>query len=296
MQTLDLLDSLCSARDKTQAAADLEFPSPTTDILSVGGVFTPDADPTTSHPTSLASPTISDAIPRPPAPVSSMSETPTPLLEIVPELGLSGLVAGSVILPNSSSALPSSQIPKAARNLRLPSFDLLGIAAPHPDRIAPINHQPTPFVGAGPLSQPEDPLHLLKSPFAEETPVSRSLTGAPQTGQNSPALQSRANSIPSISSDQVLPSHKNVQQYILTTTPPDDNGNIDWTTSSDIKTATLGSSDQGSTPMSIPISSHSAPSTTATSVETSGLPENLQAGDPQNSPCLRDIVPFICMF
>jgi len=293
MQTLDLRSSLCSTRDKTQAAAHLAFPSPTTDLLSVGGVLTPDAAPAASDPAALASPAISDAIPQPPAPALSMSETATPLLEIVPEFGLSGLGGGSVILPISSSALPSPQIPKAARNLRLPSFDLLGIAAPHPDRIAPINHQATPFVGAGPLSQPEDPLHLLQnSPFAEEAAVSRSLVSAPPAAQNSPALQ---NPTDPASPDKALPSRKTIQQYIVTTTPPDDNGKVDWTPPPDIKPAALASSDQGSTPMSIPTSSHGEQSTAATSVEIPSLSGHLQAADPQNSPWLRDMIPLICM-
>jgi hypothetical protein len=198
-------------------------------------------------------------------------------------------------VPPNSAVLHSPSIAKVSRNLRLPSFDLLGIAAPHPDRMASTNQQVTPFVGAGPLSQPDDPLHLLESPFREESVTQRALTEASSRAPSAPLLQPLSESTPLTSPEQLLPSSKSVQQYIITTTPPDDNGKIDWTGASNVKISTLGSSDQESATMSNPTSSHGEPSTAATSLGTPGIQGGFQAANPPNSPWLRDVIALICM-
>lgn len=296
MQTIDCSQSLCahiSKQDKLSHLADLEFLFSESESPATERVFTPDASSSTSDPTALAASAISDAIPQPLTTGSLISEIPTPLQETLPDFGMSSLV-GSVV-PLNPAALPTPPIAKASRNLRLPSFDLLGIAAPHPDRIASINYQATPFVGAGPLSHPDDPLHLLESPFRKEGVERRVLTEASPLAPSASLIQPLSESTASISPDQLLSSHKSIQQYIITTTPPDDEGKVDWGVTSNIKASALGSSDQGSASVSNPTSSHGEPSTAATSIGTPGIQGPLQAANPPNSPWLRDVIALICM-
>lgn len=288
MQTIDFPQSLCASsgyQDKVQGPVELGFPSPASENLSDGRIFTPGAASTTD-PTSFAAPAIFDAIPRPLAKGSLISETPSPLHETLPDFGLSSVVAS--VVPSNPAGLPPPPIAKAGRNLRLPSFDLLGIAAPHPDRIAANVHQPTPFVGAGPLSRPDDPLHLLKSPFSEESSAELPVTESP----SQQLIHPHSESYPSTSPHNVPPSHKSIRQYNLTT-PPDNNGKLDWSTSARIKAATVGTLEQGSTPMSNPTSSHGEPSTAATSVGTLGLQGSIPTANPPNAPWLRDVVALI---
>lgn len=105
-----------------------------------------------------------DASLPPPVPLPPAAHEPllTPSFEQQPSLDLA--FAGSV-LPSTNVSLPTSTVVKAAHNLRLPSFDQLGIAVPHPDR--PFQQTNPSFVslGAGPLSKPEDPLHALSPPL-----------------------------------------------------------------------------------------------------------------------------------
>ncbi|KAH8712106.1 hypothetical protein GQ44DRAFT_776302 [Phaeosphaeriaceae sp. PMI808] len=84
--------------------------------------------------------------------------------------------AGAV--PPTPVSLPTSTIVKTAHNLRLPSFDVLGIAAPHPDRFhlrQSHSFSSTPL-GAGPLSKPEDPLHALSPSLHTSTTSPRATT------------------------------------------------------------------------------------------------------------------------
>jgi hypothetical protein len=71
------------------------------------------------------------------------------------------------VLPPTNVSLPTPTIVKTAHNLRLPSFDVLGIAAPHPDRfpLTPSHSFSSTALGAGPLSKPDDPLHALSPPL-----------------------------------------------------------------------------------------------------------------------------------
>ncbi|KAF2139237.1 uncharacterized protein K452DRAFT_300312 [Aplosporella prunicola CBS 121167] len=67
-------------------------------------------------------------------------------------------------LPAAAAAAAAAS-PHHRHQLRLPSFDLLGIAAPHPDRFHPATAlRGFSPVGAGPLSKPEDPLHAQSPP------------------------------------------------------------------------------------------------------------------------------------
>ncbi|QDS71940.1 hypothetical protein FKW77_000774 [Venturia effusa] len=125
----------------------------------------------------------------PPPPYSFCSLPPTPYHQIPPPAHV-----GTATIEETTLQLDSQSPPKNPLNFRLPSFQLLGIAAPHP------NHIPVAFdasigpLGPGPLSAPHDPLHTM-NPFV-------------------PVLRSRSA----------------VRQYVLTQTPPDDNGVMNWTT------------------------------------------------------------------
>lgn len=87
----------------------------------------------------------------------------TPITEDQPPVDFDFAAA----LPSTHVSLPKpTTIIRTAHNLRLPSFEQLGIASPHPDRM-PLRSSPSfslPVLGAGPLSNCEDPLHALSPP------------------------------------------------------------------------------------------------------------------------------------
>jgi hypothetical protein len=114
------------------------------------------------------------SLPQPfPLPSALPQPLSTPTIEDRPHLDL------TLNLPQSNFSLPTSTVLRSTHNLRLPSFDVLGIAVPHPDRIPPQAHHSFSPLGAGPLSKPEDPLHALSPPLdffshangASHTPV-----------------------------------------------------------------------------------------------------------------------------
>lgn len=144
----------------------LAFPSPADENFSLEGPE--DAVYKLPAPTSLLDQTafIPQAVPPVASPGGPLSDTPTPLQETQPDIPALGI--HSAILPPADVATPP--LVKAAHNLRLPSFDLLGIAAPHPDRIGQNTDPLFPILGAGPLSKPEDPLHAL-SPAQKRIPT-----------------------------------------------------------------------------------------------------------------------------
>lgn len=268
--------------------AESGFPSPASEGLSARALFKLDTTSSLSDPMASA-PT--DTIPQTPVTASLITDTPTPTPphETLPDIQMPAIIAAAI-------PLTTPPIAKATRsNLRLPPFDLLGIAVSRPDRISMGNQQATPFIGAGPPSQPEDPLHLCKSPFGNETRPS--LTGTSPYPSKLPS----SSTSPQILC-QVPPSHKSIQQYILTQTPPDDNGKIDWSAMQTTQAAPLASPEQGGTSIShpsssaVPSSSNDDSSTRPTSVGTPSFPGSLRAAGPRNSPWLRDVVPLICTF
>ncbi len=120
-------------------------------------------------------------------------------------------------------SLPTLPVPKAARNLRLPSFDMLGIAAPHPDRIRSDAASLFSELGAGPLSKPEDPLHELSPVHA------RARLGEGRCG--------REKETAGPGQDLTNVNHKTIHNLISTFTPPDEILAIDWTSNENAKTA-----------------------------------------------------------
>ncbi|KAL5118749.1 hypothetical protein ACEQ8H_003252 [Pleosporales sp. CAS-2024a] len=134
-------------------------------------------------------------------------------------------------LPSTNVSLPTPTAIRTARNLRLPSFDVLGIAAPHPDRISFRSHSfSLTALGAGPLSKPEDPLHAHSPPLDHPPHFDT-------------ATQSLA-SAPKLARPQGEP-------IISTFTPPSESGTFHWGPLESARPASLGSppsSDPGVSP------------------------------------------------
>jgi hypothetical protein len=128
--------------------------------------------------------------------------------------------------------LPTPTAVKTAHSLRLPSFEVLGIAAPHPDRF-PFQHCHSfspPALGAGPLSKPEDPLHALSPALdhhLQADTATDALTASPKAAR------------------------PQVERVIPTFTPPSEPGTFHWGPLVSVKPARLGSppsSDPGVSP------------------------------------------------
>lgn len=189
-------------------------------------------------------------LPQPfPVPLSSPDDgIPSPLPERPPDLGLS--FAGEALSPTLVSLpLPTPPAVKTSHNLRLPSFDLLGIAAPHPDR--PTQQSISSFspLGAGPLSKPEDPLHALSPPFESRL---HQLDG---TGE------------PCAASPPAARAH--VEHPVSVLTPPAEPGTLNWGSFVVLKPAALGSppsSDTGKSPSLAATANASCPGSSASIV------------------------------
>jgi hypothetical protein len=181
----------CRPPARTDGSIDDESPGP----------FTPEGNMVESRHT------LTQSIP-PPPPDPSMLETPSPYHEQPPFNDSTANLTGV----NIAFPLPTPPMTRPPINLHLPSFQLLGIAAPNPYDIQfRPNHFNPPF-GLDPQSLPNDAVLVegqsLSTPFSILSPT-----------PGEPLLLG-----PSHSS----PSHKAVQQYVLTQTPPDDRGTIHW--------------------------------------------------------------------
>jgi hypothetical protein len=185
---------------------------PSCSDTAVPNDFSPFFDASLSQPSPLPS-----AVPQP---------LKTPTIEDRPYLDL------TLNLPSSNVSLPTPSVLRTTHTLRLPSFDVLGIAAPHPDRIPQRADQFFSPLGAGPLSKPEDPLHALSPPIdffkhtdgANDTPVAIPKAARTSLGH-------------------LVPTH----------TPPSEPGTICWGSFVNVRTAGLGSppsSDPGRSPNS----------------------------------------------
>lgn len=153
-----------------------------------------------------------------PLPFTSPPALPTtPLHEEHPQLDLT--FAGAAI-PPADASLPTPTVIRTAHNLRLPSFDVLGIAAPHPDRIPLRPDQSFSPLGAGPLSKPEDPLHALSPPLQ----IHSQADTATELGVASPKA-----------------ARAKVEHSISTVTPPTEPGTFSWGSLVNVTTAGVGS-------------------------------------------------------
>lgn len=207
---------------------------------------TPDVDagapcPKTAVPHGLAEPPINDisSLLDASAPFPLPSAAPQPLQTPIHEEDRPHLDL-SLGLPSTNFSLPTPTLVRTAHNLRLPSFDVLGIAAPHPDRF-PLQTSHSFSLGAGPLSKPEDPLHALSPPLD----LHRQADGA----NNTPATSPKA-------------TRSQVERLIPTFTPPSEPGTFNWGSFVNVKTAGVGSppsSDPGVSPNLHITSSATAP-------------------------------------
>lgn len=182
-----------------------------------------------------------------PAPVPL--DLPSPLCETQPDLNLNFAASVEPFV----ASLPTPPIARTAHSLRLPSFDVLGIGAPHPDR--PHLHSiPSFSVGAGPLSKPEDPLHVLSPPVSQ-------LDGADDPLSSTSSRLAKAN----------------LDHIVAVVTPPTEPGAFNWGSFVHVKTVALGSppsSNPGQSPDLTTVASASslasAPIVVPTVVEASG--------------------------
>ncbi|CAI6342178.1 unnamed protein product [Periconia digitata] len=155
-----------------------------------------------------------------PLPATDPRDLPTPLLESGPDLSLS--FAGT-ILPSNHVPLPTPPAVKTSPNLRLPSFDLLGIAAPHPDRKSFDASLSFASLGAGPLSKPEDPLHALSPPLARIPHLD-----APHDFPSPPVATAK-------------PARGDLHHPVPVVTPPTESGTLNWGSFVNVRPAGLGS-------------------------------------------------------
>lgn len=197
---------------------------------------TPDVEagapcPETAVPRGCAEATIGDcaclldsSLPQP-QPLSLLSAQ-TPIHEDRPQIDFG--FAGA--LPPTDVSLPTPTVIRTAHNLRLPSFDVLGIAAPHPDRFSLRSDHSfsSTVLGAGPLSKPEDPLHAL----------SPTLKRQGQAGTAAEPLTASPTA-----------ARAQLEHIIPTFTPPSEPGTFHW--GALVRTAGVGSppsSDPGVSP------------------------------------------------
>lgn len=179
------------------------------------------------------------SLPQPqPLPLPS-AEAPIQIHEDRPQFDLNF----ADVLPSTNLSLPTPTIIKTAHSLRLPSFDVLGIAAPHPDR-APLRHRhsfSSSALGAGPLSKPEDPLHALSPPLVHQSQADTATESPPASPKSARAQ---------------------VEHIIPTFTPPSEPGTFHWGPLVSVRPAGLGSppsSDPGVSPNLITTASATAP-------------------------------------
>lgn len=205
-------------------------------VLSQSTPATPDEDLDVSTPSletvvpyGLAGPPVNDIASlldaSLPQPMPLPSALPKPLLSpIHDDRTQFDLTAGLPI------ALPSPSVFRAAHKLRLPSFDVLGIAAPHPDRYPLHQIQSLSPLGAGPLSKPDDPLHALSPPLDHCLPHD----GAHPLSPTSPRA-----------------TRGQLEHLVSTFTPPSEPGMLSWGSFVNVTTTDLGSppsSDPGVSP------------------------------------------------
>jgi hypothetical protein len=214
----------------------------------------PDASTGCTGPQVPPTPLSETVVPGVPPPVTPRDPFETPLhspsWEYQPNV--LNAIAKTADTPFAAIAIPSPSITDIRPPLRLPSFDVLGIAAPHPDRI--ITNADTYFctIGAGPLSKPDDPLHA-NSPDHARVDMSRLQTGQELPKQSGPENDSRDS--PSVS------------RLVSPFTPPYESSSFNWgsfATTQRGAVDTPATSDQGNPPSTLGQPSSSASDTRPT--------------------------------
>jgi hypothetical protein len=149
-----------------------------------------------------------NSIPLPPN-HAMLSATPSPFYEERhPDM--------SSIIGVRDVAFPTPPIAKAAINFRLPSFQMLGIAAPAPfDVFLNPNHSELPLNSGSP-SPPGDSMYPV---LVGKRTLARPLDFRPPNVGDPP---------PWAAPTSLSQNHIAVQQFVLTHTPPDEQGTINW--------------------------------------------------------------------
>ena len=193
----------------------------------------------------------------------------TPLTNDMPEQSMDMIVGGALApVPTSASRL---SLPPTIRStgpgLRLPSFERLGIAAPHPDRVrggsldsAIARTATEPMLDS--LSGPHTDSDLIRSFDNMRSTVSK--RGEPSFN---PPLKGSGRAIRS-------PIH----HFVDMLTPPADTGDINWNTTTPVQNAALDSpsTDLGLPPL--PNIPHTAPDDGTTA----GLSTHLQTSEEES--------------
>lgn len=268
---------------QSPSAGLLDFPSPASDL----DVYTPDvgslslAANVTSNPWPGADACLSSATSAIPD-TAKLPSVSSPAHEFEqPGLGFDTLV-GARVAPAPTSPPPVTSF-KDSRDLRLPSFSQLGIAAPHSEPVRPLlvrNPHPClggddssalPRVGTVALGEntklPADP--CIDDDLLGHVDASHS--------NSSPTIRPRA------------PLHSPMHHYVTTLTPPDDSGRITWEAITQFATGPMNS------PMAASgVASGAEVSSAASDPDGSAIPSiNVQVSTPmeeQSRPWLKDAI------
>lgn len=261
---------------QSPSAGLLDFPSPASDLE----IYTPGVGSL-----SLAANVTSNPWPGPDACLSSATSAipdtavlqpslPTPAHEFEqPGLGFDTLV-GARVAPAPTSPPPVTSI-KDSRDLRLPSFSELGIAAPHSEPVRPLLvRNPHPFLGG------DDSAALPQvgaGALGENTKI-------PADHHIDDALLGHVDAFHPESSSTVQPRaplHSPMHHYVTTLTPPDDSGRITWEAITQFATGPMTSP----TAASGGLASASASASAASESDGSAIPSiNVQVSTPMEEP------------
>jgi hypothetical protein len=196
-----------------------------------------------------------------------------------PGLGFDTVV-GVRVAPAPTSPLPLPSL-KDRRDLRLPSFTQLGIAAPHSEPVRPLLvRNPHPCLG-------DDDSTAL--PRAGGT-VSEGYTRPPGDPSLDDAVFEHVDARQPESSPEVQPRaplHSPVHHYVTTLTPPDDTGRITWEPITQFATEPITSPMAASA-----ISASGAEASAAPNSDASAVPVITRSNPVEDSPrpWLRDAI------
>lgn len=132
------------------------------------------------------------------------------------------LVVGGALSPVHAAQSEQAQ-QKAGPRMRLPSFEALGIAAPHPDRVCQRDLDGT--LHGTPREHMKEPLGQL-SEDVDLTDMFARLGGGKLSDAPPQKIGGRATTTP-------------VQHYVATLTPPADAGTVSWGSGPTISTAPI---------------------------------------------------------
>jgi len=240
------------------AVAHLDLPSPACDDISL---ITPSIEHTIAPGSDLEpswiAPTAKPVLAAPEPVEVAFDQVATPAQEYAPSAPLDVIVGAAIDpAPAHEPSLPAPAIPRAGRGLRLPSFDLLGIANPRPDRI-----KDWTVPSASPSSLGCDDVGAAIAPGGL-------FSGVPYSGADSSESESAEDDSPRAHSKVAL------HQFVTTLTPPAEGGGPVWESIATIGTGLIDSpsiTESGSaarTP-SGEASSQTSAATTATATQSS---------------------------